>query len=319
MIKSISENQMLGNSMKKKTIISLVILLSAYILSSAQELNCNVQVVTQQIQGTNKKIFQTLQSAIYEFVNNRPWTNNVYSYSERIECNILINLTEQISSDEFKGTIQVQARRPVFNTTYNSTLFNFVDNNFHIRYVEFEPLEFNETSYLSNLTSILAYYVYIIIGLDNDSFSFEGGSLCFEKAEAIVMNAQNAPFAGWKPYEGSGNKNRYWLIKNILDEEYSPVREFFYRYYRVGLDKLESSTNEARIEIIESLRLLQEVYRKQPDPYLFLLQIIFDAKTDEFVNIFSESFTEEKNRVLKILKEIDPSNSSKYEKIISNQ
>ncbi len=304
--------------MKKKTILSLIIL-SAYVLSSAQELNCNVQVVTQQIQGTNKEIFQTLQAAIYEFVNTRTWTNNVYSYSERIECNILINLTDQISSDEFKGTIQVQARRPVYNTTYNSTMFNFIDNNFHIRYVEFEPLEFNETSYLSNLTSILAYYVYIIIGLDNDSFSFEGGSLCFEKAEAIVMNAQNAPFAGWKPYEGSGNKNRYWLIKNILDVEYSPVREFFYRYHRMGLDKLESATNEARIEIIEGLRLLQEVYRKKPDPYLFLLQIIFDAKADEFVNIFSESFTEEKGRVIKILKEIDPSNSRKYEKITSNQ
>jgi len=303
--------------MKKKTILFIVIILSAYVLSSAQELNCNVQVVTQQIQGTNKKIFQTLQAAIYEFVNTRTWTNNVYSYSERIECNILINLTDQISSDEFKGTIQVQARRPVYNTTYNSTVFNFIDNNFHIRYVEFEPLEFNETSYLSNLTSILAYYIYIIIGLDNDSFSFEGGSLCFEKAEAIVMNAQNAPYAGWKPYEGSGNRNRYWLVKNILDVEYSPVREFFYRYHRMGLDKLESATNEARIEIIEGLRLLQEVYRKKPDPYLFLLQIIFDAKADEFVNIFSESFTEEKGRVLKILKEMDPSNSRKYEKINS--
>ena len=304
--------------MIKKTILSLVIILSAYILLSAQELNCNVQVVTQQIQGTNKKIFQTLQAAVYEFVNTRTWTNNVYSYNERIECNILINLTDQISSDEFKGTIQVQARRPVFNTTYNTTMLNFVDNNFHIRYVEFEPLEFNETSYLSNLTSILAYYIYIIIGIDNDSFSFEGGSLYFEKAEAIVMNAQNAPFAGWKPYEGSGNKNRYWLVKNILDVEYSPVREFFYRYHRMGLDKLESATNEARIEIIEGLRLIQEVYRKKPDPYLFLLQVIFDAKADEFVNIFSESFTEEKGRVLKILKEIDPSNSRKYEKINEN-
>ncbi|MCK4630393.1 MAG: DUF4835 family protein [Bacteroidales bacterium] len=301
--------------MKKKTIISLAIIFSAYILSSAQELNCNVQIVTQQIQGTNKKIFQTLQAAVYEFVNNRTWTNNVYSYSERIECNIMINLTDQISSDEFKGTIQVQSRRPVYNTTYNSTMFNYVDNKFHIRYVEFEPLEFNETSHLSNLTSILAYYVYIIIGLDNDSFSFEGGSQYFEKAEAIVMNAQNAPFAGWKPYEGSGNKNRYWLIKNILDVEYSPVREFLYRYHRMGLDNLESATNEARIEIIEGLRLLQEVYRKKPDPYLFLLQIVFDAKKDEFVNIFSESFAEEKSRVLRILKEIDPSNSRKYEKI----
>lgn len=301
--------------MFKRTILYLTLLFSSITMLSAQELNCNVQIVTQQIQGTNKKIFQTLQNAIYEFVNNRSWTNNVYSYNERIECNMLINLTKQISSDEFKGTIQLQSRRPAYNTTYNSTMFNFVDKNFHIRYVEFEPLEFNETSHLSNLTSILAYYAYIITGLDNDSFSPEGGTQCFEKAEAIVMNAQNAPQAGWKPYEGSNNRNRYWLIKNILDEEYSPVREFIYRYHRKGLDKLESAPNEARMEIIEGLKLLQEVYRNKPDPYLFLLQVVFDAKSDEFVNIFSESYAEEKRRVLSILKEIDPSNTRKYEQI----
>lgn len=301
--------------MFRKTIISIAILFLSVIVLSAQELRCNVQIVTQQIQGTNKKIFKTLQSSIYEFLNNRSWTNNMYSNNERIECNVLINLTDQISSDEFKGTIQVQSRRPAYNTTYNSTMLNFVDNNFHIRYVEYEPLEFNETSHLSNLTSILAYYAYIIIGLDNDSFAPEGGTREFEKAEAIVMNAQNAPQSGWKPYEGSSNKNRYWLIKNLLDEEYSPVRNFFYRYHRMGLDKLENNANEARIEIVESLRSLQEVHRDKPDPYLFLLQVVFDAKSDEFVNIFKESYAEEKRRVLKILKEIDPSNTRKYERI----
>jgi len=186
----------------------------------------------------------------------------------------------------------------------------------HFRYTEFEPLLFDETTHLSNLTSILAFYAYIIIGLDYDSFSHEDGSEYFEKAEKIVNNAQNTPEAGWKPYDGSRNKNRYWLVKNILDVEYNPVREFVYRYHRLGLDVMESKGNEGRAEIAESLRLLQKVYREKPDPYLFLLQLTFDVKADELVNVFSESFPEEQQRVIGILKEIDPSNSTKYEKIV---
>jgi hypothetical protein len=301
--------------MLKKTILFFLLVL-ATVLVYSQELRCNIQIISQQIQGTNKKIFQTLQSAVYEFMNDQNWTNHVYDFNERIECNILINLTTPISADEFKGTIQVQSSRPIFNTTYNTTMLNFIDNNLHFRYVEYEPLLFDETTHLSNLTSILAYYAYIIIGIDYDSFSYEGGNECFEKAEKIVSNAQNAPESGWKPYDGSRNKNRYWLIKNILDKEYSPVREFVYRYHRLGLDIMESKTNEGRAEIAESLRLLQKVYREKPDPYLYLLQLMFDAKADEFVNVFSESFPEEQNRVVTILREIDPSNSSKYEKIV---
>ncbi|MCK4466644.1 MAG: DUF4835 family protein, partial [Bacteroidales bacterium] len=217
--------------LKKITLFFFSFLVTVLVYS--QELRCNIQIISQQIQGTNKKIFQTLQTAVYEFMNNRNWTNHVYDFNERIECNILINLTKQLSADEFKGTIQVQSRRPVFNTTYNTTMINFLDNNMHFRYVEFEPLLFDETTHLSNLTSILAFYAYIIIGLDYESFSYEGGIEYFEKAEKIVNNAQNAPESGWKPYDGSRNKNRYWLAKNILDVEYNPVREFVYRYHRL--------------------------------------------------------------------------------------
>lgn len=301
--------------MLKKTTL-LFLLFFSTVLVYSQELRCNIQIISQQIQGTNKKIFQTLQTAVYEFMNNRNWTNHVYDFNERIECNILINLTKQFAADEFKGTIQVQSMRPVFNTTYNTTMINFLDNNMHFRYTEFEPLLFDETTHLSNLTSILAFYAYIIIGLDYDSFSHESGSEYFEKAEKIVNNAQNTPEAGWKPYDGSRNKNRYWLVKNILDVEYNPVREFVYRYHRLGLDVMESKRNEGRAEISESLRLLQKVHREKPDPYLFLLQLTFDVKADELVNVFSESFPEEQQRVIGILKEIDPSNSTKYEKIV---
>ena len=300
----------------KKLNIFIFLLLPGFLSIQSQELQCNIQVVTQQIQGTNKQVFQTLQGALYEFMNTRNWTNHVYGADERIECNILLNITNQISADEFKGTLQIQSRRPVFNTSYNTVLLNYMDNDLHFRYVEFETLEFNETSHISNLTSIMAFYAYFILGLDYDSFSFEGGNELFRKAEQIVNNAQNAQEKGWKAFESKDHKNRYWLINNIMDEEFSPIREFYFKFHRLGLDIMDSKVTEGRSEIAESIKLLQTVKRKRPDPFMYLLQLVFDAKADEIVNIFSESFTDEKNRVYTILAEIDPANTTKYEKII---
>lgn len=293
----------------------LIILIISTKTIYSQELNCNVQISAQKIQGSNREVFESMQRDIYEFMNNTIWTNNVFSYSERIDCNILINLTEQLSADEFKGTIQIQLRRPVFNTTYNSTMLNFIDNNFQFRYVEFQPLEFDPNSYRSSLVSVLAYYSYMILGFDYDSFSFEGGTEFFQVAEKIVTNAQNASEPGWKPYDGSRNKNRYWLVKNVLDKEYEGVRRFIYEYDIHGLDKMESKITEARASMVESLKLMLEVYRAKPDPYMYLIQIILESKADELVNIFSDAFPEERSRVIQILIEIDPGNKNKYEKI----
>lgn len=295
----------------------IIILIFCQVALHSQELNCNVQVSAQKIQGSNRQVFESMQRDIYDFMNNTIWTNHVFSYAERIDCNILINLTDQFSADEFKGTIQVQLRRPVFNTTYNTTMLNFVDNNFQFRYVEFQPLEFDPNSYRSSLVSVLAYYAYTIIGFDYDSYSPLGGTEFFQVAEKIVTNAQNATEAGWKPYDGSRNKNRYWLIKNLLDKEYEGVRRFIYEYNMNGLDKMESRTAEARTSIVESLKLIQEVYRAKPDPFMYLLQIVIDSHVDEFINIFTEAFPEEKSRVLEILNEVDPGNRTKYEKIKS--
>lgn len=296
-----------------------ILILSLFWLISlggfGQELKCNVQIFSEQIQGTNKRVFETLQNAIFEFMNNRNWTNHVYGSQERIECNILFNLTEH-TGDIFKGTLQIQSRRPVYNSSYNTTLLNYLDNNITFTYVEYEPLEYNENNFTSNLTSILAYYALVIIGMDYDSFSYKGGSDYFRKAEIIVNNAQQATEKGWKAFEASNNKNRYWLVQNLLDEKYSPVREFVYKYHRLGLDAMADRTNESRDEMAQSLKMLQQVYRQKPDPYMHLLQVVFDAKADEWVNLFSASFPEEKTRVSQILKEIDPSNSNKYQKII---
>ena len=298
--------------------LMLTLLLIAPLVLDGQELRCNVQINSQKIQGTNRTIFQTLQTAIYEFMNNTAWTNHVYGFDERIECSIMLNITEQLGSDEFKGTLQVQSRRPVFNSSYNTTMINFQDNNLHFRYREFDKIEFSENSHLSNLSSILAFYAYIILGIDYDSFSMLGGTDYLLKAEKVVNNAQNAPERGWKAYEGNRN-NRYWMIENLLNSKYRPLREVLYRYHRLGLDRMSDKAVEGRAEIAECMATLQKVYREKPDPYLFALQLFFDAKSDELVNIFSESFPSEKARVVNILTEIDNANAGKYQKILEQK
>ena len=299
----------------KYYLIIFLVLLSAII--RAQELNCNIQISAQRIQGSNRQVFESMQKDLFEFMNNKVWTNHVFNYAERIDCNILINLTDQLSADEFKGTIQIQLSRPIFNTTYNSTLLNFIDNNFQFKYVEFQPLEFDPSTNKSSLVSVLAYYTYMVLGFDYDSFAPLGGTEFFQMAEKIVTNAQNAPEPGWKPYDGSRNRNRYWLVKNVLDKEYEGVRQFIYEYYINGLDKMESKAPEARTSMVESLKLIQDVYRKKPDPFMYLVQVVMDAKSDELINIYSAAFPEEKSRVVEILTEIDPANKAKYEKINS--
>ena len=299
----------------KYYLIIFLVLLSAII--RAQELNCNIQISAQRIQGSNRQVFESMQKDLFEFMNNTVWSNHVFNYAERIDCNILINLTDQLSADEFKGTIQIQLSRPIFNTTYNSTLLNFIDNNFQFKYVEFQPLEFDPSTNKSSLVSVLAYYTYMVLGFDYDSFAPLGGTEFFQMAEKIVTNAQNAPEPGWKPYDGSRNRNRYWLVKNVLDKEYEGVRQFIYEYYINGLDKMESKAPEARTSMVESLKLMQDVYRKKPDPFMYLVQVVMDAKSDELINIYSAAFPEEKSRVVEILTEIDPANKAKYEKINS--
>ncbi|HBF87272.1 MAG TPA: DUF4835 domain-containing protein [Bacteroidales bacterium] len=283
----------------------------------SQELKCRIQVVSPQVQGTNKDKFTNMQKDLFEFINNRKWTNHAYTQDEKIECNILINISTEIGADEFKGTMQIQASRPVFNSTYNSVLMNYVDNDVHFRYVEFQAMEFNEQVFTDNLTSLIAYYIYIILGIDYDSFSLEGGTPYYQVAENIVQKAQTQDeFKGWKAFEN--NKNRYWMVENMLNENYRPLREFYYSYHRMGLDRMADKTIEARGTMVESLNYVQKAYRNKTISTVFL-RVLFDAKADEFVNIFSESFPDEKARVVNILKEVDPANIGKYNKIMKQQ
>lgn len=296
--------------MKRYLLISIVIIVNLS-ATFAQELRCNISISAQKIQGANRTLFETMQSDLYEFMNNRKWTDHQYSMDERIECNIFINLDEQVSSDEFKGSIQVQARRPVFNASYETILLNIKDNDFHAKYVEYQTLEFNETSNKDNLTNILAYYAYIVLGMDYDSFTPEGGTEFFQKALTIVNNSQNVREKGWKAYESE--RNRYWLVENILNKSYAGFRSCTYQYHRQGLDLMSDKAPDGRGVIAESLKSIQKVFRSRPS--LYILQVFFDAKSDELVNIFSKSFPDERARVVAILNECDPSNGSKYEKI----
>jgi hypothetical protein len=278
---------------------------------NAQELFCNVQVNASQIQTSDRKVFQTLQTAIYEFVNNTKWTDASVKNEERIECTFLINIKEKVSNDEYKASIQIQSTRPIYGTSYKSTMLNYLDNNFRFRYLEYQSLEFNENTHLSNLTSVLAYYVYIVLGLDFDTFSEYGGAPYYIKAQNIVNNAQNAREIGWKAFES--DKNRYWLVHDLLDTRYEEIHNCYYRYHRVGMDMLSEKTEDGRYDITEALEELRGVYRDNPSA--FILKIFFDAKADEIIKIYSEAFPNEQARIVKLLTEIDPANSTKYQAI----
>jgi hypothetical protein len=301
--------------MKKILILLAVFLVS--VRSSSQELDCQVSVTAPQLTGTDKRIFETMQTGIYEFMNNRKWSSYNFRTEERIECTVLLTITDRMSTDDFKGTLNLVLRRPVYNSAYNSVLLNWIDKDFQFHYIEFQPLDYAEGTYTSNLISTLAFYSNIFLGLYFDSFSQYGGSQFFDKAQSIVNAAQNAPETGWKAYESQ--KNRFWLVENYLNPANIELRDFSYRFHRLGLDQMYEKIDQGRNEVTESLDLLKTLYNEKPG--LFALQLIMDAKRDEFVNIYSDQRVPpmEKTNVVNTLKEIDPANGSKYQTILSGK
>ncbi|MCX6231704.1 MAG: DUF4835 family protein [Bacteroidetes bacterium] len=283
------------------------------VLTFAQEFNCNVQVSAPQIQGTDRSVYDNLRTALYEFINNRTWTNYSFKPEERIECSIIIVVSERISQDEFKGTINIQLRRPIFHTSYNTVMLNFVDNDFQFKYTEFQTLDFVENSFTSNLTAVVAFYCYTFLGIDFDSYSLYGGSPYFEKAQNIVNLAQNAPEKGWKSFESQ--KNRYWIIENLLNSAYNSVRQASYRYHRLGLDAMYDNLETGRTAIAESIDLLKKAYREKPG--LYSIQLFMGAKSDEIINIFSKAAQQDKVKVINNLIEVDPANASKYQGMLN--
>lgn len=281
----------------------------------SQELNCQVSVVSPQIQGTTEKqIFEQLQKAIFEFMNNTKWTKDNFTTSERIDCSILINVTSKISADDYRATIQIQSRRPIFKSSYFSPTINYIDENFTFKFQQFQQLEFNLNTFTSNITSVLAYYAYLVLANDYDTFSNLGGTEYFQKAQLIVSNAQSASEPGWKSFES--NKNRYWIVENALQPVFQPIRECMYKYHRLGLDIMNEKADDGRKEILKSTELLLGVYKNRPAS--FIMELFFNAKSDEIVNIFSKGFPDEKAKIVETLTTVDPANSTKYFKITGN-
>lgn len=300
--------------MTMKKLFVLFLAFSA-LTGAAQELNCKVQVVAPQIQGTTeKRILENLQKDIFEFMNNRKWTNDVFAPEERIECTIFINVSDKVSNDEYKGSIQIQASRPVYKSSYSSLLFNYNDNDFQFKYVELQALDFSLQQNMGNLTSVLGFYAYMILGLDYDSYSLNGGTQWFQKCQTIVANAQTAPERGWKSYEGT--QNRYWLIENTLNVQFAPMRECSYKYHRLGFDIMHQDVNTGRAAVLDALLLLKKVH--QAKPLSFNMQIFFNAKADECVKLFSGGMPDEKSKAVTLLSEINPANVGKYQDIQKN-
>ncbi len=288
----------------------LLLLIPVFVVS--QELNCNIQVNSDQIQGSNKAVFNALQKSATEFVNNRKWTETTYAPNERIECSMNI-IVKKYEGETFTAEIQVQSRRPVYNTGYNTTLFNFKDNNFTFNFKEFDQLEMNENTITSNLTAVLAYYAYLIIGFDMDSYARFGGTPYFQAAEQIVNMAQSADLTGWKAFEST--RNRYALINNLTDEAFRKFRSYFYDYHRLGLDEMTLNMTNARAKIAEGIPVLRETNRSRPSA--IAIAAFLDAKTDEILNIFSKAPDKEKKLVSEILNDVNPTQADKYAKMLN--
>lgn len=295
----------------KKALLFFFIIVIAAVGARSQEMQCMVQISSPGMAETDRAILQVLQTQVYEFINQRNWTEYQYKTEERIEASILITVNEKVGNDEYRGSIQVQSRRPVYRTSYSTPILNHNDRDFTFRYVENQPLEYADNVYTSNLTSVLAYYAYVIIGFDFDTFTPMGGNPYFQKAQAIVNLAQNAQERGWKSFEGQ--RNRYWLMENIFNTQYNNIRQGLYTYHRLGFDRMTDNMDMARAEVTAALELFQRTHRQRPGSYL--MSIIMTTKGDELVNLYTEAPATEKNQVVQILSEIDPANSARYRRI----
>lgn len=284
--------------------------------SFSQELKCTVEVIAQKLQTTDPKVFKTLRTSIYEFMNNRKWSNDVFRTEEKIECSLFINVTEETSVNVFRAQVNIQSSRPVFNSDYNTVLLNYADRDWVFEYTEYQPLEFNDNAFTSNLTSLLAFYAYIFIGLDYDSYSYNGGTLYYQKAQTVV-NTVPANFGsdvapGWKPFES--NKNRYWLVDDLLNTRYSPMRESLYQYHRQGLDVMYENAANGRQVVLNCLSKVGEVAEEYPNA--MIVKLFFTAKSEELINIFAGASPNEKANALQFLYKADPANSNNYAKIM---
>lgn len=283
---------------------------------AAQELQARISINSSQVSTQiDKKVFQTLQTSLQNFLNSRKWTGEVFQQNEKIICNFLITIRQSLPDNVFKASLVVQAARPVFNSSYQSALINFQDESFAFKYVEYQPVEFNENRVsgsdplVSNLSATLAYYINIILGLDFDSFGLRGGDPYFQKAQLIVNNApEGRDIDGWRPFDGQ--RNRYWLMENLTNSKYALIHDAIYSYYRLGLDLMYENEEEGRNAIMNTINIINTL--KSDNNNIMVIPFFFQGKTNELIKIFKKAQPDEKNRAREILMKIDIINANIY-------
>ena len=295
-------------------LFAMCVCMSAY----TQELNCTVSINSDLIEGSNKQVYTTLQTAIEEYMNQNRWTNMTFAEHEKIECSMMI-IVKEAADNLYKCEMTLQSRRPVFGTTYTTPLLNFNDASFNFTYQEFDRIEYQQNQFTTNLTAMLAYYCYLIIGHDMDSYQRLGGTPYFQACEEICNACQSASMdnteqKGWLAFDS--NRNRYALINNLLDDAFSKYRNYYYDYHRLGLDEMSANVTNGRARIAEGIPVLKEAYRARPATYV--INTFLDAKAEELVDIFRKGTDKEKTDVYNLLIDIDPTRQNTYDKINQN-
>lgn len=297
-------------------LFSLLLICFSSTILKAQELKATVTIVSSQVgNAVNPTVFKSLQTALNNFMNNRKWSADNFMPNEKIQCNFLLNLEPTADANVYNANLTIQAARPVYNTSYLSPIINFRDENITFKYVEFQQLDFNENRIsgsdgtVSNLTAVFAYYAYMILGFDYDSFSLRGGDSYFQKAQNIVNNAPDGRgISGWKAFDGS--RNRYWLVENMLNSRYAIMHDVYYNYYRLGMDKMYEDENQARAEMLNVLNLLNNFNTDNPNK--MINQFFFQGKSTEFIKLFSKAPQQDKLRASELLQKMDVTNANKY-------
>jgi len=304
--------------MHKKILVVFVLVVTG-LLAQGQEIQARVTVMAPKVSTQiDKKVFQTLQTSLTNFLNNRRWTNDPFQPGEKIQCNFLLNIEQDLGNNVFKGKLTVQAARPIYNTTYDSPIMNFLDGDIAFRYVEFQPIEFNENRIqgndplAANITAILAFYVNMILGLDYDSFSLRGGDAYFQKAWNIVNNApENKDIYGWKSFETL--RNRYWLAENLNNNRFALMHDALYAYYRTGMDLFYENEDAGRNGILNCLNFLNTINSGNPNS--MIIQFFFQGKSTELVKVFSKASAEQKTRAKEFLNRLDITNGPAYKEL----
>lgn len=299
--------------MRKIVLITLACLMLSSLTSKTQELNFEVKINSSQVGGTDQRAYESLEEAMVTFLNNRVWTNIKFEQQERLEGAIVVTIKSK-DGNNYDAELNIALRRPTFKSSFNTPVFNYIDSDFAFTYIDYQPLDFSETSYTSNITSTLAYYAYLCLGIYFDTFGLYGGDDFYVAAEQIVTAAQSASESGWKAFDS--NKNRYWLLESFTNAAYRPLRQYLYEYHRLGLDVMSSKVEDGRAAITNSLSYLKQVYSTKPNQ--MFLQILNDTKRDEWMNVYSEGPQQERTKAINILREIDASHATEYEDLLSS-